>query len=52
MIIEGLMSALEKIYEKPSASKKVFLMKHLSNMKMSQGGSIADHLNEFNTLNS
>ena len=27
-------------------------MKHLFNMNMSEGGSIADHLNEFNTLTS
>ena len=27
-------------------------MKHLFNMKMSEGGSIDDHLNEFNTLTS
>ena len=50
--IEGVMSALSKLYKKPSASNKVFLMKHLFNMKMSEGGSIADHLNEFNTLTS
>ena len=50
--IEGVMSALSKLYEKPSASNKVFLMKHLFNMKMSESGSIADHLNEFNTLTS
>ena len=47
---EGVMSALSKLYEKPSASNKVFLMKRLFNMKMSESGSIADHLNEFNTL--
>ena len=46
------MSALSNLYEKPSASNKVFLMKHLFNMKMSEGGSVADHLNEFNTLTS
>ena len=46
------MSALAKLYGKPSASNKVFLMKRLFNMKMSKGGSIADHLNEFNTLTS
>ena len=46
------MSALGKLYEKPSASNKVFLMKHLLNMKMSEGGSVVDHLNEFNTLTS
>ena len=50
--IEGVMSALSKLYEKPSASNKVFLMKRLFNMKMSEGGYVSDHLNEFNTLTS
>ena len=50
--IEGVMSALSKLYEKPSASNKVFLMKHLFNMKMLEGGSGSNHLNEFNTLTS
>ena len=45
------MSALSKLYEKPSASNKVFLMKHLFNMKISEGGFVADHLNEFNKVN-
>ena len=44
------MDALAKLYEKPSASNKVFLMKRLFNMKMSEGGSVVDHLNEFNTV--
>ena len=47
---KGLMDALAKSYEKPSASNKVFLMRRLFNMKMSEGGSVADHLNEFNTV--
>jgi hypothetical protein len=47
---KGLMDALAKLYEKPSASNKVFLMKRLFNMKMSEGGSVADHLNGFNTV--
>ena len=47
---EGVMSVLGKLYKKPLASNKVFLMKHLFNMKMSEGGSVIDHLNEFNTL--
>ena len=42
----GLMTALDKLYEKPSTSNKVFLMKRLFNMKMVEGGSITDHLNE------
>ena len=49
---KDLMKALAKLYEKPSASNKVFLMKRLFNMKMSEGGSVADHLNEFNTVTS
>jgi hypothetical protein len=48
--MKGLMDALAKLYEKPSVSNKVFLMKRLFNMKMSEGGSIADHLNDFNTV--
>jgi hypothetical protein len=47
---KGLMDTLAKLYEKPSASNKVFLMKILFNMKMSEGGSIADHLNDFNMV--
>jgi hypothetical protein len=47
---KGLMDALDKLHEKPSVSNKVFLMKRLFNMKMLEGGSIADHLNEFNTV--
>ena len=49
---EGVMSALSKLYEKHSASKKVFLLKCLFNMKMSKGGFVVDHLNEFNTITS
>ena len=49
---QELMETLEKLYEKPSASNKVFLMKRLFNMKMVEGGSITDHLNEFNTVTS
>jgi hypothetical protein len=40
-----LMDALAKLYEKPSMSNKVFLMKRLFNMNMSEGGFVADHLN-------
>ena len=47
-----LMATLAKLYEKPSASNKVFLMKRLFNLKMSEGGSVAEHLNEFNTITS
>ncbi|KAK2982075.1 hypothetical protein RJ640_003200 [Escallonia rubra] len=43
-----VMKALEKLYEKPSASNKVFLIKKLFNMRMSENGSVVDHLNDFN----
>ena len=45
-----LINALAKLYEKPLASNKVFLMKCLFNMKMSEGGTITDHLNDFNMV--
>ena len=38
------------MYEKPSANNKVHLMKKLFNMKMIENASIAQHLNEFNTI--
>jgi hypothetical protein len=44
------MDALDKLYEKPSTSNKLFLMKRLFNMNFSEGVSVADHLNEFNTV--
>ena len=40
------------MYEKLSASNKIFLMKKLFNLKMVDNGSIVEHLNEFNTLTS
>ena len=49
---EGVMSAFAKLYEKPSDFNKVFLMKSLFNMNMSEGGYVVYHLNEFNTLTS
>ena len=50
--IEDLMAALLKMYEKSSASNKVFLMKKLFNLKTANNESVAEHLNEFNTLTS
>jgi len=49
---KNLMAALSKIYNKYSASNKVFLMKKLFNLKMAHSGSIVGYLNEFNTLTS
>ena len=46
------MQTLLKLYENPSTSNKVFLMKSLFNMKMVESGSIIDDLNEFNKVTS
>ena len=46
------MEILVILCEKPSASNKLFLIKHLFNMKMVKGGSFVDHLNEFNMVTS
>ncbi|KAE8682957.1 AGC (cAMP-dependent, cGMP-dependent and protein kinase C) kinase family protein, putative isoform 1 [Hibiscus syriacus] len=46
----GLMVALSNMYEKPSASNKVHLMRRLFNLRMAEGASVAQHLNELNTI--
>ena len=48
--IADLMKALSGMYEKPSANNKVHLMKKLFNLKMAENASVAQHLNEFNTI--
>ena len=47
---EGLWKKLRDLYEKNTASNKVFLMKKLYNLKMKEGASVAEHLNEFNII--
>ena len=49
-ITTDLMKALSIMYEKPSAKNKVHLMKKLFNLKMAENVSVAQHLNEFNTI--
>jgi hypothetical protein len=44
------MKALDRLYEKPLTSNKVFLMKRLLNIKILEGGFVADNLNEFNMV--
>ncbi|RVX07261.1 Retrovirus-related Pol polyprotein from transposon TNT 1-94 [Vitis vinifera] len=45
-----LMKALSGMCEKSSANNKVHLMKKLFNLKMAENASVAQHLNEFNTI--
>ena len=49
-ITVDLMKALRSMYEKPSANKKVHLMKKLFNLKIVEGTLVAQYLNEFNTI--
>ena len=44
------MKILSSMYEKLLANNKVHLMKKLFNLKMVEGTSVAQHLNEFNTI--
>ncbi|XP_021769901.1 probable L-type lectin-domain containing receptor kinase S.5 [Chenopodium quinoa] len=46
----GLMKALSSMYEKPSASIKVHLMRRLFNLRMTDGGLVAQHFNELNSI--
>uniref|UniRef100_A0A803KNZ0 Retrovirus-related Pol polyprotein from transposon TNT 1-94 n=1 Tax=Chenopodium quinoa TaxID=63459 RepID=A0A803KNZ0_CHEQI len=46
----GLMKALSSMYEKPSTSNKVYLLRRLFNLRMTDGGSVAQHLNELNSI--
>ena len=48
--VEGLWKKLHDLYEKNTASNKVFLMKKLYNLKMKEGASVAEHLNAFNII--
>ncbi|KAL6345593.1 hypothetical protein AAG906_017323 [Vitis piasezkii] len=48
--ITNLMKDLSGMYEKPSANNKVRLMKKLFNLNMAENASVAQHLNEFNTI--
>ena len=47
-----LWKKLHDLYEKNTTSNKVFLMKKLYNLKMKEGASVAEHLNEFNIITS
>ncbi|KAE8681332.1 hypothetical protein F3Y22_tig00111330pilonHSYRG00176 [Hibiscus syriacus] len=49
-ITAGLMAAISSMYEKSSASNKVHLMRQLLNLRMAKGASVAQRLNELNTI--
>ena len=45
-----LLKTLSNMYEKLSAMNKVYLMRRLFNLQMSEGGSVVYHINEFNVI--
>ena len=45
-----LMEAISNMYEKLSASNKVHLMRRLLNLRMLEGASATQHLNELNIV--
>ena len=48
--VKGLMEALAGVYEKSSASHRLFLLRKLVSLRMPEGKSIANHLNDFNKI--
>ena len=48
--IMGMMQALAAMYKKPSTNNKVYLMKNLFNLNISEIGLVGEHLNSFNTV--
>ena len=44
------MVALSSMYEKSSTSNKVNLMRQLFNLRMTEGASVVQHLNELNIV--
>ena len=47
---KGCLDKLAKMYEQPSASNKVHLMKKLFNLKMKEDESFSVHMNKFNSV--
>lgn len=45
-----LMLALARCYEKPSKSNRIFFLQKLFNLRMGDASSVANHLNEFNSI--
>ncbi|KAL4556669.1 hypothetical protein LXL04_034824 [Taraxacum kok-saghyz] len=45
-----LLKALSDMYERPSTANKVFLIRQLVNLKMREGRSATDHINEVNSI--
>jgi len=44
------MQALSNMYEKPSETNKVYLIRMLVDLKMDESDSVSNHISEFNTI--
>ena len=49
-ITHGLIKALSNMYEKPSPSNKVYLIRLLFATRLKEGDCVTDHVNEFNSI--
>ena len=49
-ITPDLLKVLSNMYEKLAAMKKVYLMKRLFNLQMSEGGFVANYISEFSMI--
>ena len=47
-----VLKALSNMYEKPLTMNKVYLIRRLFNLQMSEGGFVVGHINEFNMITS
>jgi hypothetical protein len=47
---KGIMDSLSSMYEKPSAANKIFLIRELVNMRMGEGDSVTNHINNINSI--
>ncbi|VFQ95870.1 unnamed protein product [Cuscuta campestris] len=47
---KGIIEALSNMYEKPSAAKKVFLIRELVNTRIKEGTSVTEHINKLNLI--
>ena len=45
-----LLKTMSNMYEKSLAMNMVYLMRRLFNLQMSEGESVADHINEYNMI--
>ena len=48
--MSDLLKTMSNMYEQLLAMNMVYLMRRLFNLQMSEGGSVVDHINEYNMI--